>query len=94
MAQNQIQIRAKDEDLKGTYSNIMQIIHTQEEFILDFFLVSGSAGSLSSRVILSPGHAKRMIAALQENLNKYEAKFGAVTPAEQPGSIGFQPEQQ
>jgi len=35
--QQQIQIKAKDEDLKGSYSNLMQILHTKEEFILDFF---------------------------------------------------------
>ena len=36
--QQQIQIKAKDEDLKGIYSNLMQILHTKEEFILDFLL--------------------------------------------------------
>ena len=35
--QQQIKIRAKDEQLKGVYSNLMQILHTKEEFILDFF---------------------------------------------------------
>ncbi len=37
--QQQIQIKVKDEDLKGAYSNLMQILHTKEEFILDFFLL-------------------------------------------------------
>jgi len=39
----QIQIKAQDEELKGKYSNLMQITHTQEEFVLDFFLVGNSA---------------------------------------------------
>lgn len=60
----QIQIKAQDEDLKGKYSNLMQITHTQEEFVLDFFLVIPPQGTLASRVILSPGHLKRMIKAL------------------------------
>ena len=72
MEQKQLQIKAKDEDLKGNYSNLMQIVHTKEEFILDFFLASPPQGVLASRVIMSPGHIKRMIKALQENIKKYE----------------------
>ena len=90
MAEQQIQIRAKDEDLKGTYSNMMQITHTKEEFVLDFFTILGQQGVLASRVIMSPGHIKRMIRALQENLQQYEGRFGQITPPDMPeGSIGF-----
>ncbi|PIP23610.1 MAG: DUF3467 domain-containing protein [Candidatus Nealsonbacteria bacterium CG_4_10_14_0_2_um_filter_38_17] len=86
----QIQIKAKDDDLKGAYSNLMQILHTKEEFILDFFLVSPPTGVLNSRIIMSPGHLKRMIKALQENLEKYEGKFGKIQEAEAPeAKIGF-----
>ncbi|MDP3741227.1 MAG: DUF3467 domain-containing protein [bacterium] len=90
--QNQVQIRASDKDLKGVYSNMMQVSHTQEEFILDFFSINPTVpvGVLASRVILSPGHMKRIIAALQENLKRYEGSFGIVTPAQGPGKeIGF-----
>jgi len=89
----QIQIRAKDDDLKGGYSNMMQILHTKEEFILDFFLVSPPTGVLTSRVIMSPGHLKRMVKAIQENLGKYEEKFGKIEEAEVPeAEIGFKAE--
>lgn len=88
--QKQIKIKAKDEELKGVYSNLMQVLHTKEEFILDFFLVSPPEGILNSRVIMSPGHLKRMINALQENLGKYEEKFGKIEAAEVPeAKIGF-----
>ncbi|MBZ9578651.1 DUF3467 domain-containing protein [Patescibacteria group bacterium] len=86
----QIKIKARDEDLKGIYSNLMQIIHTKEEFILDFFLASPPQGILASRVIMSPGHLKRMIKALQESITKYEDKFGKIEEAEVPErGIGF-----
>lgn len=90
----QIQIKAKDDDIKGKYSNLMQIVHTKEEFILDFFLASPPQGILSSRIIMSPGHIKRMLKALEENLKKYESKFGEIKEAEQPeieqeNKIGF-----
>jgi len=86
----QIKIKAKDEDLKGVYSNLMQVLHIKEEFVLDFFLVSPPEGILASRVIMSPGHLKRMIKALQENVGKYETKFGKIKEAEAPETkIGF-----
>jgi len=86
----QIQIKAKDDDLKGAYSNLMQVLHTKEEFILDFFLTAPPQGVLASRVIMSPGHVKRMLKALQENISKYEEKFGKIKEAEAPeAKIGF-----
>jgi hypothetical protein len=91
----QIKLRAKDEDLKGKYSNLMQIFHTKEEFVLDFFLISPQGGLLNSRVIMSPGHLKRMIKALQINLKKYEDNFGKIEEAETPSQkIGFIDERQ
>lgn len=91
--QREIKIKAKDEELKGNYSNLMQILHTKEEFVLDFFLVSPPEGILASRIIMSPGHTKRMIKALEENLSKYEEKFGRIEEAKAPEvSLGFKPE--
>ncbi len=87
----QLQIKAKDEDLKGKYSNLMQIVHTKEEFILDFFLASPPQGVLCSRVIMSPGHVKRMIKALEENIKKYEDKFGKLKEAKAPQTTEEKP---
>lgn len=88
--QKQLKIKIKDDDLKGGYSNIMQVLHTKEEFILDFFLSAPPEGILSSRVIMSPGHLKRMIGALGENVKKYEEKFGKIEEAEAPeAKLGF-----
>lgn len=88
---NQIQIKAADVVLKGVYSNMAQIQHTQEEFVLDFLNVFPPAGTLNSRVIVSPGHMKRIVAALTDNLAKYEKQFGVVRPSDAPTTnpIGF-----
>jgi len=86
----QLQIKARDEEMKGVYSNLMQIVHTKEEFVFDFFLNAPPQGILASRVIISPGHAKRIAAALAENVKKYEEKFGPITGSELPEEkIGF-----
>lgn len=91
MNQQQIQIKATDEKLKGEYSNVMQILHTKEEFVLDFLNIFPPTGTLNSRVILSPGHFKRMIKAMEENLKKYEDQHGKIQESEAPQqNIGFQ----
>ena len=91
--QRKIKIKAKDKDLKGVYSNLMQVLHTKEEFILDFFMVSPPEGVLVSRVIVSPTHFKRMTRVLQENLQRYEKKFGEIKINEPPHTpIGFKTE--
>src|SRR3989344_6713660 len=87
-----MQIKISDEILKGVYANAMQVAHSREEFILDFLNLSPhmGAGIVGARVIMSPGHLKRVIAALQDNLAKYESRFGKVEEAEAPESeVGF-----
>jgi hypothetical protein len=68
----------------------MQILHTKEEFVLDFLNVFPPSGTLNARIILSPGHYKRILKAMQENLEKYESSFGKIEQSEEPRSIGFQ----
>ena len=96
--QQQLKIKAKDDDLKGSYSNLMQVAHTKDEFILDFFMVSPPQGILCSRIIMNPGHLKRMRSALEENISKYEEKFGKIEESKAPKAdlgqgegIGFKP---
>lgn len=87
--QNQVQIKATDEKLKGEYSNVMQILHTKEEFVLDFLNVFPPTGTLNARVIVSPGHFKRMVKAMQENLERYENSFAKIEESGEPQVIGF-----
>ena len=83
--QNQnINIKINDETLKGVYSNTMQVLHTKEEFVMDFMDVFPPNGIVAARVITSPGHMKRIARALQENITKYEAKFGAIEESKAP----------
>jgi len=85
-----IKIHFPQELQRGVYSNNLMVTHTREEFVMDFLLVTPPSGSVTARVIISPGHMKRTIVALQDNLKKYEAKFGNIEKAEDPkGDIGF-----
>lgn len=91
--QQQIQVKIPDDVLKGVYANMVQVGHGPEEFILDFMNLFPPSGIVSARVILSPGHMKRVVSAMQDNLKKYEAQFGAIKSADQPEhKIGFRTE--
>lgn len=89
-AQN-INIKISDDILKGNYSNMMTVQHTKEEFILDFLNIVPPQGIITSRIITSPGHVKRILEALQDNIVKYEQKFGEIDEAPELtfDNIGF-----
>ena len=69
----------------GKYSNLAIITHSVSEFIIDFAAnLPGLPGpQVNNRVIMTPEHAKRLMFALSENVNKYESNFGAIKLAEQ-----------
>jgi len=84
-----INVKAVDEILAGKYTNMMQVAHTKEEFVLDFMNILPPQGILTARIITSPGHMKRIIKALQDNLARYEQNFGPINEAEAPKGIPF-----
>lgn len=90
MADEQIHIKIPEEILRGVYANQMVVRHSHEEFVIDFINVCPPEGIVNARVIVSPGHLKRMVAALAENLARYEQRFGAVTTSEAPPDPKFQ----
>jgi hypothetical protein len=80
----QIQIKVGDDVLGGVYANLLLVTHSREEFVLDFVSVFQGGGKLNARVITSPGHMKRIVRALEDNVRKYEAAFGKVVESEEP----------
>jgi hypothetical protein len=92
-SKQQIQIKVHDEQLKGVYATMAQISHGSEEFILDFVNHIPPVGQLVSRVIVSPSHFKRLLNAMQGNLENYEKQFGTISLAVVPDQqIGFRVE--
>lgn len=70
----------------GTYSNMAMIAHSHSEFVTDFVqMMPGAKPRVVSRIILSPEHAKRLLAALKDNIAKYEKDYGEIkVPHAQP----------
>jgi len=54
-------------------------------------MTAPNGSALVSRIIVSPGHFKRVLAALADNLQKYERQFGEIVPAGaiDPGQQNF-----
>lgn len=73
-----IEVHAFPGALEGRFSNLVMIRHTSEEFILDFLVKSEEETFLISRIWLTPPHFKRLVKAVQNNLSKYEQKFGSI----------------
>ncbi|MCX7910314.1 MAG: DUF3467 domain-containing protein [Endomicrobia bacterium] len=90
--EQQIQIEIDDLTAQGVYSNLAVISHSPDEFILDFIFIQPQVpkAKVRARVVTSPGHIKRFLAALQDNIKKYEEKFGEIkTESKQMPKIGF-----
>ena len=75
-----INLEIKPEIAVGKYSNLALISHSHSDFVLDFAAVLPGMPKpeVGSRIIMAPEHAKRLAAALQQNLMKYEQEFGKI----------------
>src|SRR5690625_7888740 len=77
---NQLNIELPEGVSEGVYSNLVMISHSPEEFILDFIRVMPGVpkARVKSRIIVTPQHAKRLLAALAENIDRYEGTHGEI----------------
>ena len=77
---NQLNIELDETVAQGTYANLAVITHSSSEFILDFVRIMPGLpkSKVQSRIILTPEHAKRLLRALQDNIQKYESNFGQI----------------
>ena len=76
----QIKIEFNEESTSVEYSNFVVVTHSAAEFVLDYIrILPGMVkAKVKSRVIMSPMHVKTLMFALQDNIKKYENKFGEI----------------
>ena len=62
---------------QGIYSNLAIILHSHSEFMIDFaaMLPGMQKAVVNSRIIMTPENAKNLLRALQDNVQKFEAKW-------------------
>jgi len=91
----QINIELGEKEAEGIYSNLAIITHSPAEFVIDFTRVLPGVpkAKVHARIITTPQHAKLLMNALKDNIEKYEKTFGEIKIQGEPsqGGFGFQP---
>lgn len=90
--QVQIQLDIDPQIANGTYVNMAMLNHNETEFVIDFIYVQPQAPKavVRARIINNPKHMKRFLAALHDNVAKYEAQFGKIDISGPMPTVGMQ----
>lgn len=82
----QFSIELRPEIARGNYSNLAIISHSHSEFVIDFaaMLPGLPKPDVISRILMTPEHAKRLLSALADNVEKYESQFGEISLGGEP----------
>ncbi len=75
-----LNIEIGPEQSEGIYANGVGIHHTPSEFILDFLRVLPGAqkAKVFTRIIMTPQNVILLRNALDDNIKKYEERFGNI----------------
>ena len=75
-----VNIEIGEKESEGIYSNFVVIAHSPSEFILDFarMLPGLPKAKVFARIVMTPQHARLLYNALEDNLKKYEGRFGKI----------------
>lgn len=86
---NQLNIELSEEVAEGIYSNLAIITHSSAEMVIDFIRVMPGVpkAKVKSRILMTPQHAKRLLHALADNIQKYESMHGPITENEGFGGM-------
>ena len=97
MKPQKLNIEIGEKEAEGVYANMVMIAHSPTEFILDFArIMPGTPKTrVQSRIIMTPAHAKMLHKTLEDNLKKFQEKFGEIKihggpESMHPKNIGFE----
>ncbi len=81
-----LNVELSEEIAEGIYSNLAIINHSPSEFVVDFLKVMPGVpkARVKSRLVLTPQHAKRLLRALNDNIQRFEEQHGEIKDTEQP----------
>ncbi len=84
--QPQLQVEIDEAVARGIYTNLALLTHSETEVILDFLFIQPQTpkAKVLTRLVTSPVHAKRLLWALKDNVEKYEARYGPIAAGESP----------
>ena len=81
---SQISARVPEKVSRGVFSTGAIVLQGPQEFVLDFVLRMAQPHMVAARIILPPSVMPRMIAALRENFQNFQQRFGAPPPLPTP----------
>ena len=86
----QLSVELGEKESEGIYSNLAIITHSPAEFVIDFTRVLPGVpkAKVYARVIMTAQHAKLLLRAMEDNIKKFEQKFGEIKIQGDP-SAGF-----
>jgi hypothetical protein len=92
--QSPVNIEIGEKESEGVYSNFVLIAHSASEFIIDFarILPGLPKAKVFSRIVMTPQHSRLLLNALEENIKKFEDRFGKIKvlgKEEQTKGLGF-----
>lgn len=95
MRQQQINIELGEKEAEGIYANLAMIVHSPTEIIIDYARIMPRAtkARVQSRIIMTPMHAKILLKTLEDNIKKFEDKYGEIKihgSNNQNKNIGFE----
>src|SRR3954452_22966390 len=73
---SQVSARVPEKVGRGVFSTGALVLQGPHEFVLDFVVRMTHPHQIVSRVVLPPSIMPSLLAALRENLNNYQSKFG------------------
>lgn len=93
----QLKFEIDKETARGRPTNGAVLAHTADEFLFDFVLIMpGQPPVVTARLVTSPRHAKALLRSLEDNVRRFEQRFGAIPEPQKnqslPGLIGGPPE--
>ncbi len=79
-------------NLTAVYANAAMVSQTHSEIILDFIQVlpNDPRARVQTRMVMTPANAKLFMQALQTNLERFEAKHGAISLPPKPVTLADQ----
>ena len=77
---NALDIELSETMAEGEYANLAMIAHSNSEFVIDFIRMMPGLpkAKVKARIVVTPEHAKRLLAALAENIERFEQSFGRI----------------
>ncbi len=89
MQSQQVNIELGASEAEGIYSNLAIITHSNAEFVIDFtrILPGIPKAKVHARIIMTPVHAKLLLNALRDNIDKFERKFGEINISVDQGQM-------